>query len=58
MAAYYAITDRVYGLDVGFQQVLLVQSFWNFHYIVKKHQSFKIIEEKQNDIFSQKSSLL
>ena len=37
--------DRVGSLDAGFQQVPLVQNFWNFHNILMEHQSFKISEK-------------
>ena len=34
----YAEICRVGNLEADFQQVLLVQFFWNFHNIVVKHQ--------------------
>ena len=48
MVSNYANIDRVGSLDAGFQQVPLVQKFWNFHYMVIEHRFFKISEEKQN----------
>ena len=48
VAAKYAIIDRVGSLDAGFQQIPLVQNFWNFHDIVMEHQKFEITEENQN----------
>ena len=38
MAAKYAKNDRVGSLDAGFQQVPLIEIFWNFHNIVMEHQ--------------------
>ena len=34
----YAEIRRVGNFEADFQQVLLVQFFWNFHNIVVKHQ--------------------
>ena len=51
MAAKCAKIDRVDSLDTGFQQVPLIQNFWNFHNIVMEHQYFKASEEKQKSIF-------
>ena len=45
MAANYAKISKV---DAGFQQVPLLQNFWNVNNIVMEHQLFKITEEKQN----------
>ena len=38
MAAKSTKNDRVGSLDADFQQVPLVQIFWNFHSIVIEHQ--------------------
>ena len=38
MAANYAEIDRVGKFEAGFQQVSLVQNFWNFHSIVMEQQ--------------------
>ena len=38
MATKYAIMDRVDSLDADFQQLPLVQNFWNFHNIVMEQQ--------------------
>ena len=38
MNANYAEICRVGNLEADFQQVLLVQFFWNFHNIIVKHQ--------------------
>ena len=38
MNANYAEICRVGNLEADFQQVSLVQFFWNFHKIVVKHQ--------------------
>ena len=38
MNANFAEICRVGNLEADFQQVLLVQFFWNFHNIVVKHQ--------------------
>ena len=38
MTANYAEICRVGNLESDFQQVLLVQFFWNFHNIVVKYQ--------------------
>ena len=42
MVPIYAEIGSVGNLEVDFQQVPLVQIFWNFHIIITKHQSFKI----------------
>ena len=42
--------ERVGILDAGFQQVPLVQNFWNFYNIVMEHQWFKISAEMQKII--------
>ena len=42
----YAEICRVSNLEADFQQVPLVQFFWNFHNIVVKHQYFKFSKEK------------
>ena len=55
MAAKYAKIDRVGSLDADFQQIPLLQTFWNFQNTVMEHQSFNIIEEKQK-IFLVKTS--
>ena len=41
------------SLDASFQQVSLVQNFWNFHNIVMEYQYFKISEhdEEKKNIF-------
>ena len=44
--ANYAEICRVDNLEADFQQVPLVQFFWNFHNIVVKHQLFKFSKEK------------
>ena len=57
MAADYAKIDRVASLDASFQQVPLLQNFWNFHNIVMKQQSFKISKEMwKKNIFLDKNS--
>ena len=38
MNVNFAEICRVGNLEADFQQVLLVQFFWNFHNIVVKHQ--------------------
>ena len=38
MNANYAEICRVGNLEADFQQVPLVQIFWNFHNIIMKHQ--------------------
>ena len=38
MAAKYAEIGREGKLETGFQQILLVQNFWNFHNIVMEYQ--------------------
>ena len=40
MSAKYAKIDRVGSLNEDFQQVPLVQTFWNFPNIVMEHQWF------------------
>ena len=44
MTANYAKLDRVGSLDAGFQPILLVPNFGNFHSIVTEHKEFKISE--------------
>ena len=51
MATNYAKIDRVGNLNAGFQQVSLVQTFWNFHFIVMEYHYFKICEEKWKNVF-------
>ena len=46
MIANYAEICRVGNLEADFQQVSLVQLFWNFHNIVVKRQLFKFSKEK------------
>ena len=38
MNEIYVEICRVGNLEADFQQVLLIQFFWNFHNIVVKHQ--------------------
>ena len=38
MNANYAEICRVGNLEADFQQVPLVQFFWNFHNVIVKHQ--------------------
>ena len=45
MTANYAEINRVGNFEADFQQVPLVQFFWNFHSIVVKHQLFKFSKE-------------
>ena len=42
----YAEICRVGNLEADFQQILLVQFFWNFYNIVVKHEWFKFNQEK------------
>ena len=63
MISQYAKKINIeYSLDAGFEHVRPVQTFWNFHSIVKEYQYCKPSEEKQiilfNDIVFQTSSLL
>ena len=51
MAAKYAKIDRVDTFDADFQQVPLVQNFWNFPNIVMDHQWFKIRNKKSKQNF-------
>ena len=46
MKPNHAEICRAGNLEPDFQQVSLVQIFWNFHSIVVKHQSFKFSKEK------------
>ena len=46
MNANYAEICRVGNLEADFQQVRLVQFFWNFHNIIVKLQKFKFSKEK------------
>ena len=46
MDAKYEEICRVSNLEADFQQVLLIQFFWNFHNNAVKHQQFKFCKEK------------
>ena len=36
--------DRIGCLDVGFQQVALIQISWNLYNIIMKYEQFKLFE--------------
>ena len=54
MAANYAKIGRVGRLQAGFEQVP-VQTLWNFHNIVVKHQKLKIWRIKQKHVLLDKT---
>ena len=45
MNAIYAEICRAGNLEADFQQVMLVEFFWNFHNIDVKHKLFKFGEK-------------
>ena len=55
MHANYAEICRVGNLEADFQQVLLVQFFWNFHNIVVK-PIIQVQQRKVKNIFLEKNS--
>ena len=47
MKANYAEIFKIRNLEADFQQVLLVQVFWNFHNIIVKHHNLNSVKKSK-----------
>ena len=56
MTANYAEICWVGNLEADFQQVALIQLFWNFHNIVVKKKKNQIQQRKVKNIFLEKKN--